>query len=76
MEPPLDETLTQMGARLLREAKACQPAITAISERIFREMGIPGEPIGAEKVRQMMLDKGIKPEDNESSQDTIAHRGG
>jgi anti-sigma factor RsiW len=74
VEPPVDETPAQRGARLLRQAKASQPAISAAIAKAFEEMGITGEPIGAEKVQEMMLAEGIRPEDNEFSRGIIEMR--
>jgi hypothetical protein len=62
------------GARLLREAKANQAAFSAGVAKAFAEMGITGEPVGAEKLREMMLACGIDPEDNEFSREIIAMR--
>lgn len=73
-KPPADETPAERGARLLREAKVSQAAISAAVAKAFEEMGITGEPIGAEKVQEMMLACGIKPEDNEFSRGIIEMR--
>jgi hypothetical protein len=59
---------------MIREAKATQPAITAAVTKAFAEMGITGEPVGAEKLQQMMIDAGVKPEDNIFSREIIAMR--
>jgi hypothetical protein len=40
----------------------------------FEEMGIRGEPIGAEKVQAMIAACGVKPEDNAFSQGIIEMR--
>lgn len=58
----------------LREAKANQAAISAAVAKAFAEMGITGEPIGAEEVQAMMLACGINPEDNEFSRGIIEMR--
>jgi hypothetical protein len=73
-KPPADETPAERGARLLREAKASQAAISAAVAKAFEEMGITGEPIGAEKVQEMTRACGIKPEDNEFSRAIIEMR--
>jgi hypothetical protein len=72
--PPAEETPAQRGDRLLREAKASQPAIDAAVAKAFAEMGITGEPVGHERLMQMMLECGINPEDNEFSREIIAMR--
>jgi hypothetical protein len=68
------ETAAERGARLLREAKASQPAISAMTAKVFAEMGITGEPVGAEKLQEMMLACGVNPEENAFSREIIAMR--
>jgi hypothetical protein len=70
----VDETAAQRGARMLREAKASQAAISAMTEKVFAEMGITGEPVGIEKLHEMMLACGVKPEENALSREIIAMR--
>jgi ATPase subunit of ABC transporter with duplicated ATPase domains len=69
-----EETAAERGARLLREAKASQPALSAAVARVFAELGITEQPIGAENVQKMMEACGIKPEDNEFSRAVIEMR--
>jgi hypothetical protein len=61
------------GEMLLEDEKAQEEA-EAAWERVKEEMGIRGEPIGAEKLREMMLARGIKPEDNMLSRGIIEMR--
>jgi hypothetical protein len=68
------KSLAELGASLLREAKASQPAISAAVAKAYAEMGITGEPIGAEKLQEMMLACGVKPEENAFSREIIAMR--
>jgi hypothetical protein len=68
------KSLAELGASLLREAKASQPAISAAVAKAYAEMGITGEPVGVEKLREMMAACGIKPEDNIFSREIIAMR--
>jgi hypothetical protein len=42
--------------------------------KTFKEMGIDKEPIGAEKVQEMMLACGVRPEDNLFSRGIIEMR--
>ena len=70
----VEETPAQRGARMLREAKANQAAFSAAVAKAYAEMGIVGEPVGSEKLREMMAACGIKPEDNEFSREIIAMR--
>jgi cell division septum initiation protein DivIVA len=72
--PPADETSAERGFRILREAKASDAASRAAAAKAFAEMGITGEPVGHEKLMQMMLEAGINPEDNEFSREIIAMR--
>jgi len=69
------ENRTQMPAttpeqkRAERLAWVCsqkEKQIPVMAE-VFNGMGIHGEPIGAEKVQEMIAACGIKPEDNEFS---------
>lgn len=69
-----DETPAQRGARLLREAKANQGVISAAVARAYAELGITGQPIGAENVQKMVAACGFKPEDNEFSRGIVAMR--
>lgn len=69
-----EETAAQRGARLMREARASQPAVSAAWARAMQQMGITCEPVGAEKLQQMMLDCGVKPEENLLSRGIIEMR--
>lgn len=42
--------------------------------KVFAEMGIHGEPVGAEKVQEMIAACGVKPEDNVFSRGIIDMR--
>jgi hypothetical protein len=71
---PHEEIPVERGARLLREAKLYQAEIAAGWAKAMEQMGIKGEPIGAEKVQAMIAACGIKPEDNEFSRSIIEMR--
>ncbi len=45
-----------------------------IVDKVFEAMGIHGEPIGAEKVQEMIAACGVKPEDNLFSRGIIEMR--
>jgi hypothetical protein len=60
---------------LPRGQVADQATIRAAVAEAFAAMGITGEPVGAEKVQEMMAASGLKPEDNEFSRGIIAMRG-
>lgn len=72
--PPQVERPTARGAQLLRETQRNQAAISAAITQAFAEMGITGEPIGAEQVQEMMRACGMQPDDNAFSRDIIAMR--
>ncbi len=44
-------------------------------DRAFQEMGVRARPIGAEKVQQLLLACGVKPEENAFSREIVAMRG-
>ena len=68
------ESRAERGARLLREARTNQAAISAAVADAFARMGVSGRPIGAEKVQAMVAACGFQPEDNEFSRGIIAMR--
>ncbi len=72
--PHPDETPAERGARLLRHARLSQASLSAAWDRALQEMGIRGEPIGAENVQRMIAAEGFKPEDNEFSRGIIEMR--
>jgi len=75
VEKPLQtEIPAERGTQLLREAQRNQATISAAIAQAFAEMGLTGEPIGAEKVQEMMRACGIQPDANEFSQGIIAMR--
>jgi hypothetical protein len=69
-----EETPAERGARLIREAALSQPRVAAAWAKVMEQMGLSGEPIGAEKLQAMMTACGIKPEDNILSREIIAMR--
>ena len=68
------EVPAQRGVQLLHEAQRNQAAISTAIAKVFAEMGITGEPIGAELVQEMMRACGMQPDDNAFSQGIIAMR--
>jgi hypothetical protein len=56
------------------ESERAQAEVEAAWARVKEELGIHGEPIGAEKLRERMLASGIKPEDNILSRGIIEMR--
>ena len=73
-KPSQTEMPAERGAQLLREAQRNQAIISAAIAQAFAEMGITGEPIGSEKVQEMMRACGMQPNANEVSQRIIAMR--
>jgi hypothetical protein len=72
---PAEEAPAERGARLLREAKASQAAVSAAAAKAFAEMGIPEQPpVSVEELRRMMIEQGVRPEDNAASREIIAMR--
>ncbi len=71
---PAVETPAQRGARLLRRAKLEQPRMSATMAKVLNDLGISGEPIGAEALREMMIADGVNPEDNQFSRGIIEMR--
>jgi hypothetical protein len=61
------------GEPLVEDAQA-QAEAAAAWERVKEQMGIHGEPIGAEKLQEIMLAEGIKPEENILSRGIIEMR--
>jgi hypothetical protein len=68
---PLEESL---GEQLLREAREGQAEFVAGWEQLMEELGIQGEPIGAKKLREMAVQQGVNPDDNEFSRGIVAMR--
>lgn len=69
-----NESAAERGARLWREAELKGAQIAAATDAAFAEMGISGEPVGAEKLQAMMIADGVNPESNEFSRGIIEMR--
>jgi hypothetical protein len=74
LQPDLDETPAERGARMLRQAALNHDRIAASWDAAMEKMGIRGEPIGAEKLQEMLIAEGINPESNEFSRTLIEMR--
>jgi hypothetical protein len=76
LERELDELRETMRiwTEPLLETEEQQAEALAVWERVKQQMGIRGEPIGAEKLQERMLASGIKPEDNILSRGIIEMR--
>lgn len=65
IERPLhEETPAERGARLLAQGRHDKARLKVTMAKAFEEMGIQGKPVPPEKLREMMAECGIKPEDN------------
>ena len=73
-QPSQTEMPATRGVQLLHEAQRHQTTISTAIAKAFAEMGITGEPIGAELVQEMMRACGIEPSANAFSQGIIAMR--
>jgi hypothetical protein len=78
-DPPQDTTGSPSGAeslgeQLIREAREGQAELVAAWQEFMNGLGIQGQPIGAKKLRERLLQEGIKPENNEFSKGIIAMR--
>jgi hypothetical protein len=63
-QPPRDETPAQRGARLMAEARRGKAQLQRSMARAFQEMGIQGPPVPPEKLRELIAECGVQPEDN------------
>jgi hypothetical protein len=68
-----DEELA-LADELLRVSREEQADLVAGWEKFIKQLGIRGKPIGAKKLRQMLLKRGFDPESNEFSQGIVAMR--
>ena len=71
-ESKLDEE--SLGEELIRQAREGHADFVAGWGKFMKELGIQGKPIGARKLREMLLQAGINPNDNEFSREIIAMR--
>jgi hypothetical protein len=73
-EPASAEAAAKRGERLLQMASQNQALWEAGMAAAMKELGISGEPIGAEKVQEMIAACGVNPEDNEFSRGIVEMR--
>lgn len=67
-------TTGSRGARLIQEAQADHANVVAGWRKFLDHLGIHDEPIGAKKLRELLLQQGINPEANEFSREIKAMR--
>src|SRR5439155_6139049 len=65
------ETPAERGARLLRHEPPAPGQAAAAWAAAMKQMGIQGEPISAEKLREMIVASGVNPDGNEFSRGII-----
>lgn len=65
-----ENTTDRLRAVRFVDKEKLQPIV----DKAFAEMGVRGEPIGAEKVQEMIAACGVKPEDNILSRGIIDMR--
>jgi len=70
---PVDDDIA-LAEELLRAASEEQTAVVAEWKKFMKQLGIRAKPIGAKKLRERLIKKGIDPEGNEFSQGIIAMR--
>src|SRR5688500_17486653 len=56
-----------LGEQLIREAREGHAEFVAGWRTFMEELGIQAQPIGAKQLREMLLQEGITPEENEFS---------
>jgi hypothetical protein len=75
LEPPPGSQPENAWEEMARRSRESQPALTAAWKKMLQDLGIPEvEPIPAEELQQMMIDEGIRPEDNILSSEIIRMR--
>ena len=58
----------------LEHVKLKNEKLAPLIDEAFKKMGITGEPIGAEKLQEMLAAEGVKPEENSFSRGIIEMR--
>ncbi|MBI1902115.1 MAG: hypothetical protein HYS13_13525 [Planctomycetia bacterium] len=71
-EPAPEESL---GEQLIREARQGHAEFVAGWAKFLEEQGIRGKPIGARKLRELLIAEGWDPNDNSASRELVAMRG-
>jgi hypothetical protein len=71
---PMQAGDASRGARLIREALESHVEVVARWKKLRETLGIEGQPIGAKKLRELLLAGGINPDDNAFSREIIARR--
>ncbi len=72
--PGLKPSEEPLGEQLMREAQESHADFLAGWTKFTEEVGIRGKPMGAKKLRALLLQTGINPDKNEFSRGIIAMR--
>ena len=67
-------TPEERAAARLEHVKLKNEKLAPLIDEAFKKMGITGEPIGAEKLQEMLAAEGVKPEENSFSRGIIEMR--
>ena len=74
LRPTKSLTSEERAAARLERVRLKNEKLTSVIDKVFKKMGIKGEPIGAEKVQEMLTAEGVKPEENSFSRGIIKMR--
>ena len=74
LRPTKSLTSEERTAARLERVRLKNEKLTPLIDKAFEKMGITGEPIGAEKLQEMLAAEGVKPEENSFSQGIIKMR--
>ena len=72
--PTKSLTPEERAAARLERVRSKNEKLTPLIDKVFEKMGITGEPIGAEKLQEMLAAEGVKPEENSFSRGIIEMR--
>lgn len=74
LRPTKSLTLEERVAARLERVRLKNEKLTPLIDAAFKKMEITGEPIGAEKVQEILAAEGVKPEKNSFSRGIIEMR--
>jgi hypothetical protein len=61
---PIGETPAQRALRLLEQSRRDKPRLQALMAKVLTDMGVSGEPVSPQSLREMMAADGVRPEEN------------
>lgn len=74
LRPTKSLTPEERAATRLERVRSKNEKLTPLIDKAFKKMGITGEPIGAEKVQEILAAEGVKTEENSFSRGIIKMR--